>query len=150
MSVEKEAAFRDTILKAVRDAKRHHVMAGKDTGFSLLGTILDVAAHNDAYGARAAQRGFKQFQRGVNIADTAAGAALRGEAKRDSLRYKLWTDKDYIPVGKGRYIHSDRPSISAPFKFISGPVTGTLALMKGDEIIANMQNKQEEVPQYEY
>ena len=110
MSVEKEAAFRDTIIKAVRDAKRHHVMAGKDTGFSLIGTLLDVAAHNDAYGARAAQRGFKKFQRGVNMVDTAAGAALRGNAQKDSLRYRLWTDKDYIPVGKGRYIHHDNRS----------------------------------------
>lgn len=150
MSVEKEAAFRDTIIKAVRDAKRHHVLAGKDTGFSILGAILDTAAHNDAYGARAMRRGYKKMQRGISKADTALGAAFRGDADPNSLRYKMWTDKAHVPVGKGRYTLSERPSVSAPLKYVGGPLTTTLALMKGDEIIANMQNKQEEAPQYEY
>ena len=162
MSVEKSAAFMQRIKDAVRAAKPQHTLAGKDKGFSLMSWILDAAEHNGAIGAKSIRKGYEKAQYGISVADTALGAALRGNAKPGSMRYGMFTTKQKIPMryenGKlvpdltdhkptGLYKDVERASISEPVRALSAPVGTGLALTKADEIINSMQKKKEEGPQ---
>ena len=163
MSVEKSAAFFNRIQEAVRAAKPIHELAGKDKGFSLASWLLDAAEHNGAIGAKSLRRGYEKMQYGLSQADTALGAALRGDAKPGTWRHSMFTTKKKIPVkeqgfrhyvpdtsggpGSGMYKEMEYASGSEPIKALAGPVATGLALTKADEIINSMQKKTEERPQ---
>lgn len=162
MSVEKSAAFMQRIKDAVRAAKPQHTLAGKDKGFSLASWMLDIAEHNGAIGAQSLRKGYEKTQYGINVADTALGAALRGNAKPGSFRHGMFTTKQKIPMKyqdgilvpdtsgeatTGIYKEISRPSISEPVRVVAGPLVTGLALTKADEIINSMQKKKEEGPQ---
>lgn len=178
MSHEKCAAFtdalakflknkRDLVRKEVRRTRPHHILAGEDHGYSIYGTVLDSLADNGAIGAPTLRKYIKKGQYFVNQADTALGALARGDAKKGSLRYKMFTNIEgsTIPVRKrkngtivpdlrnkskqGLYKQMDRASISAPVKSVAMPLGTGLALVKGDEIMRSFTSKPQEVP-YNY
>lgn len=164
MSTEKSAAFTNTLANFVKGQKKlvvdevkrtraHHILAARDPGFTAHNWVVNVLADRGAFGAKATKRGLQKLKYRASQADTALGALLRGNAKTDSLRYKLFTDirGSTIPAKltrDGKIMHDlsnksrqgltqqlDRASISAPAKAIAGPAVTGLAFSKADEIL---------------
>lgn len=114
MSVEKEAAFLDSMENAVkrrmRNANREVVRAlpfirqsSRDAGISMTRGIVDGLAGADAFGARKLSRGLRSLDRGINKADTWIGAMVRGKSNPNGsfasrLWHNLWTKKDKVRV----------------------------------------------------
>lgn len=176
MSIEKQAAVlnslknfiqtnRNRITTEVRRTRPFHVMAARDKGYSGVSWGLDLAADNDALGAKTLRKGYQRAQYRLSQADTALGTLFRGDAKPDSWRYKLFTDikGSKVPVkqnangkivydlknksGQGLTKQMDRASVSAPVKSMAGPVIAGLAFSQADKIADKMRNKKiEEVP----
>lgn len=114
MSVEKEAAFLDslenTVKHRMRNSRREVVRAlpfirqsSRDAGISMTRGIVDGLAGADAFGARTLSRGLRKLDQGINTADTWLGAMVRGKSNPNGgtlskLWHGLWTKKDKIRV----------------------------------------------------
>lgn len=171
MSKEKSAAFLNTLANFAKSQKNlvvdeikrtrpHHVLAAKDPGFTMHNWVIGALADKGAFGARATQKGLQKLKYRMSQVDTGLGALLRGNADKNSLRYKIFTDirGSMIPVkqtSKGKIMHDlhnksgqgltqqlDRASVSAPVKAVSAPLVTGLAFTKADEILQrNRSNK---------
>lgn len=147
---------RKLVADELKRTRPHHILAGKDSGYSIHRMLLDTLAESGAFGANATRKALGKVQYKINQADTALGALARGHAKPGSIRYSIFTNiKDStIPVRvskSGKLIPEfkkktgvskqlDRASISAPIKAISGPVATGLAITKANELLQGVQN----------
>lgn len=171
MSKEKSAAFLNTlanfakaqkslVVDEVKRTRPHHVLAAKDPGFTMHNWVISALADKGAFGARATRKGLQRAKYRMSQIDTGLGALLRGNADKNSLRYKMFTDirGSTIPVkqtstgkimhdlrnksGQGLTMGLDRASVSAPVKAVSAPLVAGLAFSKADEILQrNRSNK---------
>jgi hypothetical protein len=147
---------RKLVSDELKRTRPHHILAGKDSGYSIHRMLLDTLAESGAFGANATRKAIGKAQYNISKLDTALGALARGHAKPGSIRYSMFTNikGSDIPVrvsksGKlvpefkkktGVTRQLDRASISAPIKAISGPVATGLAITKAGELLQGVQN----------
>lgn len=170
MSVEKEAAFLGalgnfvkrrayTVSKEVRRAAPYIQQSGDAGGLSLHRSIIDSLAKADAFGAKNTSKAFTKFDQLLTKADTGLGAAIRGDTK-SGIWHNMWTSKDKYRIHekmvKGRkvlvpgagpkgspvlYKEIERPSIMKPVAATGSLAVGTLAQMKGTELLDSLRSK---------
>jgi hypothetical protein len=176
MSVEKEAAFLSSLKNFAKSRMQNASQevtcalpyirqSSKGSGISVTRSIVDGLADMDALGAKTVSRGFRKLDRGLNKADTWAGALIRGNSSPDKgmlsgMWHSLWTSKDKLRVhankagkilpGAGSnakqvlYKEIERPSIMKPVAGLGTLATGYLAQMKGTELLDKLRSKPNE------
>lgn len=141
-------------MDAVRQKRIQGLRAVVDEPMSLHGMALKAFEENGAVGAETVRKGINKTRVLLSDIDTGLGAAAIGrkgitDPSHKSLRKTLFTfSKDnYHRVNKkgGGHllVNQSRPSITAPLHTLSGIAVPSLAMMKGQEILAGIKNKGE-------